>query len=284
MIHDLTSDGYFQTFDREQREPIDAVPTPFPKLNKCLNGDGGREGVARGWFVVVGGNPGFGKSLVAMNFAAAAMQLSGERVGYVSLEMTAREIAQRVYAIALNRNVKDFERDGYDATALHGMRGLPGFLVPREIRQRWHEVIEVFHAMYEEGCRYFVLDYLQLVQAGNEKSIYEAISEVVTYLRGWALNHGCVLICLSQFNRETSRDYKSKPVSQSLWGGMMLEASSDLVILLDHSRYEKLPHGARTWLLLDKNRHGPRLEIPVAWDYRTLKVREALPHEEGEWG
>ncbi len=38
-----------------------------------------------------------------------------------------------------------------------------------------------------------------------------------------------------------------------------------------------------TWLLLGKNRHGPLCEIPVEFDYRTLRVREALADEEGEW-
>ena len=67
---------------------------------------------------------------------------------------------------------------------------------------------------------------------------------------------------------------------------MSLEANSDQVVLLDHSRYEQDPlksHLARTWMVLDKNRHGPRGSFPVEWDYRTLSIREALPDEEAEW-
>ena len=283
MSRDITSSGFLEWFDAEQRKPIDAVGTPFRKLDRICNGDGGREGFARGWFVTVGGNPGFGKSVLAMNFAAHAMKLSGEFVGYVSLEMTAREVAQRVYAIATGNNIKDFERDGFRSESVQDVRGLPRFLVPERVVTDWESVTETFREMHAEGCKWFVLDYLQLIQAGTEKGIYAAISELVTDLRAWALNEGCVLIVLSQFNRETSKNYQDKPVSQSLWGGMMLEASSDLVILIDHSRYEKDGPTARTWLLVDKNRHGPRVEIPIMWDYRTLTCREASATEASTW-
>ena len=68
-----------------------------------------------------------------------------------------------------------------------------------------------------------------------------------------------------------------------LFGGMILEASCDLIALLDHSRYERDQNTARTWLIIAKNRHGPTLEIPIEWDYRTLSVREGDPHEEHLW-
>ena len=283
MARDITSEGFLTWFDAEQRKPTDAVPTPLNTINRNCHGDGAREGFARGWFITVGGNPGHGKSILAMNFAAHAMQMNGEFVGYVSLEMTAREIAQRMYAIITKRQIRNFERDGYEPQALQGIRQLPYFFVPDKVAQNWEAVINEFETMYDEGCRYFVLDYLQLVQAGNEHSIYEAVASVVTYLRGWALNNGSVLVVLSQYNRETSKNYFDSPVSQSLWGGMMLEASSDIVLLLDHSRYSKEGHLARTWLIMDKNRHGSRGEIPIEWDYRTVSVREATEREVELW-
>ena len=68
-----------------------------------------------------------------------------------------------------------------------------------------------------------------------------------------------------------------------LFGGMILEASCDLILLLDHSRYEREGNTAKTWLIVAKHRHGPTVEIPIEWDYRTLSVREADPDEEYRW-
>ena len=70
---------------------------------------------------------------------------------------------------------------------------------------------------------------------------------------------------------------------QGLFGASGLENDGHQVALIDHSRYEKTEGGARTWLLVAKNRHGPDIEIPVWFDHRSLAVREALPDEEHLW-
>jgi replicative DNA helicase len=51
-------------------------------------------------------------------------------------------------------------------------------------------------------------------------------------------------------------------------------------MLLDHSTYEKVgDHGAIIKLLAAKNRHGSRGEVPLMWDYTTLKAREVDERE-----
>jgi len=281
-MRNLFTDNTLQLFDEQQRRPIDSVPTHLPMWNTACRGDGGGQGLAKGWFTVVGGNPGYGKSLLAMNLAASAIQC-GEIVGYVSLEMTWREIAQRVYAITQHLPVTHFEREAYQGVDTGRLREMMPFFVPDKVTSDWESVVRTFEDMYTEGARVFVLDYLQLVQAGSERSIYEAISNVVTTLRAWALNKGCVLVCLSQYNRETSKNYHDSPVSQSLWGGMMLEASSDCVGCLDHSRYDREGGKAKTYLIIDKNRHGPRKDIPILWDYSTMVCTQGIPTEINPW-
>ena len=110
-----------------------------------------------------------------------------------------------------------------------------------------------------------------------------AITEIVTDLRSWTVENGAIMVMLSQFNRTTSSEYKLKPRAQGLWGGMILEASSDLVILLDHSRYSRVDKIGKTWVIIDKNRHGPSGEVPIEWDYRTLRMREGLDDEVDSW-
>ena len=92
-----------------------------------------------------------------------------------------------------------------------------------------------------------------------------------------------VTVGLSQMNRQTSSNRVDSPFAQGLIGSSSLENDADQVLLLDHSRYEKGNRSAKTWALLAKNRHGSQGDIPIEWDYKTLRVREALPDEEGEW-
>ena len=124
---------------------------------------------------------------------------------------------------------------------------------------------------------------------GDSQSIADGISNVTTDLRAWAVNNDAVMVILSQFNRQSSSDYQTRPRSQSLWGGMILEASADIVALVNHAAF-KLEHSsngtsrALTYLCIDKNRHGPaQVDIPIEISFSNLQVSEPLPDVLDEW-
>ena len=286
MKQDILSTDFLESYEVKQQEEIVSVPTGLPTLNRICRDDGGGGGFAQGWFVSVGANPGFGKSALALNMASAALN-HGVSVGYISLEMSAQQLATRLYSLHTNTKISKLERGGFTELvwrdARRAMQGSPPLWVPTNLLSTWKSVVDYCKACYDDGCRYFVLDYLQLVQLGDEDAIYRATQRIVTELRAWAVENQCTIVCLSQFNRTTSGNYDSTPRSQGLFGGMILEASSDLVLLLDHSRYERHMNSAMTYLCAAKNRHGPTIEIPIEWDYRTLSVREGDPHEEHLW-
>lgn len=288
-MRDITGGDFHDSFAKRQQEPITATPTHLAGLNRLCRDDGGGIGFARGWFVTVAGNPGFGKSTMALNLASAAAEY-GERVGYISLEMTVGQLAARFYSIHTGEPISHLERGNFKPEtwerAKKHMEGLPSIYIPKRISGEWEEVAGFMRDCLEEGCRWFVLDYLQLIQMGDEDKIYRAITELVTDIRAWAANEGVTIVVLSQFNRNTSAEYRLKPRSQGVWGGMIIEASSDLVLLLDHSRYERSttnPSIARTWVILDKNRHGPVGEIPIMWDYKTLSMTEGATDRVDDW-
>ena len=289
-MRDLNDPEFREAFARRQESAVDAVPTHLPSLNQMCRDDGGGKGFARGWFITIGANPGFGKSIMGLNLAAQA-SLHGESVGYVSLEMTIGQIAARYYSIRNNVPIRSLERGSFDRAAWDELQAKtddtqePPVYAPEHISGEWEDVVAFVKDVHETGCRWFVLDYLQLVQVGDEQNINRAITSVTTDLRTWAANEGVTLVVLSQFNRLTSAEYNYRPRCQGLWGGMILEASSDLVLLLDHSRYERDQTSglARTWLIVDKNRHGPVGDIPILWDYKTLRVREGLEDELDAW-
>lgn len=287
-MRDITRGDYWDEFERRQLEPVDAVPTHLPMLNRMCHDDGGGKGIARGWFVTVGANPGFGKSGFALNLMAWAAK-NREMVAYCSLEMTDKQLAARFYAIHTGVPIANLEKGTFSqpafAEAKELMAEMPPILLPDSILTSWEDIVSFCQEAADAGARYFVIDYLQLIQVGDEEQINRAITQVVTDIRAWAADKSYVVIALSQFNRQTSSEYRSRPRSQGLWGGMILEASSDMVLLLDHSRYVRDQHArvARTYLIVDKNRHGPVAEIPILWDYKTLRMREGMPNEVNEW-
>lgn len=269
--------------------PIDAVPTPLEAWNACCAGGGGGIGLARGWTVTIGANTGTGKSLIALNLAARAIE-AGEVVTFVSLEMGRDDLATRLMAIASGERVAAleqgprFEPEAFTRAALHldDIRARTGghVLVNRRPISKLVDIAAVFRYHAEVyGCRYFLVDYLQLAWTSPSHSETERILHVSHTLRELTQTHGCVTVNLSQFNRAVSGNRAERPVIQGLRGGSDIENDSHQVLLFDHSRFTRTGDHADTWLLLDKNRNGPVADIPVRWNYRTLRLEARSPDD-----
>lgn len=294
-IVDLLAPGAVAGHFRAQEKPVDAVPTPFATWNWHCRDDGGGVGLARGWHVTLAGNTGTGKSLLGLNCAATAIE-AGERVGFLSIEMSEAQVATRLYAILTGTDVRELERgDHYSRNAAQAVerrvaeiaeRTGGAFYVNRRPIFDVESVVGLARYFHEsKGCGYFVTDYLQLLAARDADTLFAQVSNVSARLREFAKQLGVVSLGLSQFNRSTSADYSRSPHVQGLMGASSLENDADQVVLLDHSRYKRLEdeRSALTWALLAKNRHGGQGDIPIEWDYRTLRVREGGRHEEDAW-
>ena len=92
-----------------------------------------------------------------------------------------------------------------------------------------------------------------------------------------------IALVLSQFNRTTSAEFRTRPRMTGLWGGAIIEQSSAVVMLLAHHAYERDGDKARTYIQVEKNRHGEVGDIPILNSYRDLSQRQAMPDELDEW-
>ena len=295
QIGDLLQPGSVKGHFCEQVREVDAVPTPFESLNRECRDEGGGVGLARGWYDTFGANTGTGKSLLALNFAARAIE-HGEQVAFLSIEMSRTQVATRLYAIITGTDVRELERGGsfspdaakqaaFRIAELRERTGASFYMNLRPIFRldAVQGLMTYFHQ--SKGCRFFIVDYLQLLGTRDADTLYAQVSNVSARVREFANQLNVIAIGISQFNRQTSSNYADRPQIQGLMGGSSLENDSDQVVLLDHTRvqHNKESRTTRTWMLLEKNRHGGRGNIPIEWDYRTLRVREAKPDEEGEW-
>lgn len=266
----------------EKLAPIDAVPTMLEAWNAVCGGGGGGVGIARGWYVTIGAMSGTGKSLVGLNVAHSAIR-AGETVTVLSLEMSRDEMATRLLAIASQESVVTLEQGPrFDVACyrraqavLNDIRRETGghVLVNRKPLSKLRDIESVIRYHHEiHGSRYFVVDYIQNIRSEDEAKINERMEQVSAVLRMQALDRRIIIVSLSQFNRETSKMRQERPTKEGLMGGSAIENDSHQVLLFDHSRFVRTANMADTWLIVDKNRHGAVLDIPVRWDYRTLTL------------
>ena len=285
---------------RRQAKPlligVDVIPTPWPSLNwACMDG-GGQLGLALGWHVILAGNTGAGKSIFSLNIAASALR-AGVTVGFMNLEMSADQLMGRILGILTGETVAKMQRgDQYDPSLAESVRARLQEVVADarllvnddeladEPLSHLPQIVELArHWATDLGAGLIIVDYMQLAGTGRAEEVAERVTQTSRAIREVARSKKVVTLGLSQFNRGTSGNYHESPRVQGLFGASGLENDGDLVVLIDHSRYAKVAGGARTWLLLAKNRHGPDVEIPVWFDHRTLSVREAHPDEESAW-
>jgi replicative DNA helicase len=145
--------------------------------------------------------------------------------------------------------------------------------------------IKYYHEVH--GSKYFIVDYLQLAWTANSSSIHDRMEVVAHQLRDLTHTLNVTMIGLSQFNRQTSAARAERPTAQGLMGGSAIENDSHQVLLFDHSRFERQGQTANTWLIIDKNRHGAVTDIPVQWDYTTLRLlprSQSIEEQEQEHG
>lgn len=292
-VDDLLRTGVPEKHLRQQGDPITAIATPFSMWNKHCRDEGGGIGLAHGWHITVGAATGSGKSLLALNMAARAIE-QGVSVGFLSLEMSKAQVSTRLYSILSGVPVAELERgSGYSSKS-----GDKASQFVAEIRERtgakFHMNTEPISGIQNvqglaryfvemHGAKLLICDYLQLLGAADFKTLFEQVTNASAAIRQVAQELRVVTVGLSQFNRPTSIERSSSPLIQGLMGGGPIENDSDQVLLLDHSREHREGQYKQTWAVLGKNRHGDTGEIPIEWDYRTLRVREARPDEEESW-
>lgn len=300
-IRDLLTDSHISGHFRKQALPVEAVPTPLPKWNDLCGDQGGKVGLAKGWHITVGANTGAGKTLMGLNLSAHAIKY-GHSVGYINLEMSIEQMSSRLYSMLTNTPIRHIEPGhSFQPDAEQTIRERVAEIVTDAKDENLcfltndaglHAVDSItglmsyMHEMY--GIEFFVVDYIQRVRSRYEDMLKQ-VTDVSLKVSDFAKEKNVTTIALSQFNRETSKDYQNPPRSQGLMGGSPLENDSDQVVLLDHSKfkpysivdsgeYEK--HFANTYLIIDKNRHGGQGVVPILWDYTNLRVSERIPDDD----
>lgn len=278
---------------KRKLEPVDAVPTPLASWNRVCRDEGGGEGWARGWNVPIAGRTGLGKSVFGLNAANAAVH-AGHVVYFASLEMSRTQLYTRFLSIATGTAVRVLEQGRHlDASAhtaaakklaeIHERTGGLFLSNRKPIRRLADLRAAIRGAVEEHGARLAIVDYLQLAAADpNDAREITLVSHAVREL---AVDLDVTTLSLSQFNRETSK-VDTRPSVHGLMGGSAIENDADQVLLIDHSRIKRLPAPLEGWsgfVLLDKNRHGPVVEVPIVFDSCTLRIREQEPDEAPAW-
>jgi replicative DNA helicase len=262
-----------EEFDAEHADGAEfkGILTPWSALDDLIGG------LFPGRMYVVGATVGGGKSTVAINIAAHAVQL-GHSALIFSKEMPTVDVTGRLVANGAEINLARINSrrldDGDRAKAREFAARTAGW------RMRVNAdpigivgVKQIARALrHRDQLDLLVVDYLQLMTGDKPgRTAQEEIAQISTGLKGIAMELGIPVVVPAQLNRAPAARPDARPTKSDLRESGRIEQDADAVILLWRKPTENLdtgdmePDPHHLTFIVDKNRHGPTGEFPLRW-------------------
>ena len=233
------------------------VGTPWYSYNEIVGA------LRAGGLHIVGARPAVGKTLYALMLARGAAA-GGVPVRYVSLEMTARELAPRLIAQAgrlpldaiAGRRLADEHVRPLLADTIRALRSLP-LTVTDEASQSVEAIAAGARAAHHRGeCGLLIVDHMQLIEASDSRrSLRETVTAQSRALKGLAMQLDIPVVVLSQLSRALEGEERPPRMSDLRESGS-LEQDADTVTLLSMPTVGGEVDRRRLTVELAKNRAG----------------------------
>ena len=254
-----------------QKQHITGVPTGFADLDYKTAGLHGSD------LVLVAARPAMGKSAFALNIATNAAVRAKVPVAIFSLEMSKEQMVNRILcseAMVDSNKVRTGKLDEQDWGKLASALGplseseiyiddTPGISV-MEIRAKCRKL------KLEKGLGLVVIDYLQLVQASNNRrggSREQEIAEISRSLKILAKEIDVPVIALSQLSRAPEQRPDHRPMLSDLRESGSIEQDADIVMFLYRDDYynEDSEKKNVAEVIMAKHRAGSTGTIELLW-------------------
>lgn len=225
-----------------------------------------------GDFVVIGGYPSAGKTMLATQFA---MHLAkSRRVGFFSLETSPEKLTDRIMSqvtqIPMSRIKTNSMDDAQWKQAVDAAQELSG-LVCDQIPASGMTVADIQAFALNRRYDVVFIDYLQLVTDSSRGSRYEAVTNISLALHTMSQTTGITVIALAQLSRPDKKKDKSEPPNMSSFRESgQIEQDADVALLLYQEDLND--YRSRRVLKIGKNKEGERTRILLDFhgDTQTL--------------
>lgn len=247
-----TLDEYQNAMTSDGRKGLN---TGFPDLDYLIGGLRAQE------FIILAGTPSSGKTSLALNIAKNAVK-QGVKTGMVSLETSGYKLVHRLNCIVsgasgsrlLNGRPIQEDMDKLTNASVKLKEVGEHVLIYDKGANNCAQAVAMMRRLYAKGCRLFILDYLQLLDAPQKTSNgNERMTLVSKAMKAAAKELDCPLIAISSLNRQSAKDGRA-PTRTDLRETGQLEFDADVIILL-HSDGNN-PACRTVSVNVDKNKDG----------------------------
>ncbi len=268
------------------------VDTGFTDLDRMTGGLHASE------LVILAARPSMGKTAFAMNICENVVLKTGAPVLFVSLEMAAIELIERLLCSVARVNghrlrngslgAEDRKRFVQEAGK---MSTVPLFIDDSPTRNISEIAGAARRIKRQQGSLgLIVIDYLQLIQPDNANDPrQEQVAKMARRLKGLAREVKVPILCLSQLNRQAEDSRDHRPKLSHLRESGAIEQDADVVMFVHRESYyhkgDANYEGDETaaQIIIEKQRSGPTGDVELNWFRDFTRFENKAPERYSEF-
>ena len=271
---------------------IGGVETGFTDLDQLCGGLHNSE------LVILAARPSMGKTALAMNIAEHAAINLKQPVLFVSIEMAALELADRLLCSAAQvnghrlRNGTISQEDRRRLVQKSSEIGAAPLFIDDTPSRTLTEIAAVARRLKrKQGLSMIVIDYLQLIEPDNPRDPrQEQVARIARRLKGMSRELDIPVLCLAQLNRQAEVSRDNRPRLNHLRESGAIEQDADVVMFVHREEYYQTNDEDRervrgqAEIIIAKQRNGPIGDVKLLWqhDFARFVNLEHRPYDEFE--
>lgn len=262
-IAEKYKDDYFHEDDRPR------VKIGLKEFDEAINLCGGD-------VMAIGARPKTGKSALALQIAIH-LQNIGLKVGYFNLEMTRKQLFERMTAFTgdldLNRILNgtrflEGEKEKFDK-AIETMRGMKNLTIFSGSKK----VSDIRAESRGKGFDVIIIDYLQLLKSEGKRGAnrYAEVGDISRGIKAIAMDYNIPVIILSQLNRESALAKDKEPSAANFRESGDIEQDVSIALILWSPEDD---NDTKRMLKIELNRQGKRKRAELYFDGKHMRFYE----------
>jgi len=276
----------------KHEQTLGGVETGFTELDTLCGGLHNSE------LVILAARPSMGKTALAMNIAEHVAIANRQPVLFVSLEMAAMELADRLLCSVAGvnghrlRNGTISKEDRRRLVEKSAEISAAPLLIDDTPGRTLTEISAVARRQKRRGgLSLIVIDYLQLIEPDNPRDPrQEQVARIARRLKMMSRELDIPVLCLAQLNRQAEASRDNRPRLNHLRESGAIEQDADLVMFVHREEYyatndedrERVKGQAE--IIIAKQRNGPIGDAKLLWqnDFTRFVNLEHRQYDEFE--
>jgi len=275
-------------------QTIGGVETGFKDFDELTGG------LHESELIILAARPSMGKTALALNIAEHVAV--NQKVGtlFVSLEMAAIELADRMLCSSAevngqrlrNGTISNDDRSKLVEKAAE-MSQAPLYIDDSPSRTMTEISAAARRLKRKDGLGLIIIDYLQLIEPDSSKDPrQEQVAKIARRLKSLAREMKVPVLCLAQLNRQAEASKDNKPRLSHLRESGAIEQDADVVMFVHREEYyqndedERARLAGQAEIIISKQRNGPIGDIKLTWkkDFTRFCDGAVRPYDEFEAG